>query len=305
MAEAAPGAVKTHLPEVYRQPAFRRAVVVAAGLGVGWWLVAVAFGRYADVLLWADQRTTFTQAVHSLRDPYASLAWPYVPWAAVLMIPFGLVPVELAVLVQMVLYCVLLAAVIYRFGGGLAAVLITLTSAIAFDTALEINMEWIVVLGLLVPHVWSGPLLLVKPQAALGYWLGFEWREWLRGGLVVLAVIAVALILWPGWVQGMWADIQVNTLGEWGSRINLAFSHILPRPIAWLIGGGLAGLALWRQDPVLGVFAWLFFVPYITLYSLLPAFALLAARWPRPALVLSGALWLVYGRVLIPFLLAV
>ncbi len=299
-----PEASAARLPEYTRRPGFRRALLLAIGLAVVWWLIAGVFWNATGVAPWADQRATFTQAVHHLRDPYAALVWPYVPWAVIPLIPFGLLPLPAAVLAQMILYFALLAVVIYRFEGGIGALLVVLTSAIAFDTALEINLEWIVALGLLVPREWSGPLLLVKPQAALGYWFGFRWREWWRGGLVVVAVLAVSFLLWPGWVEGMIADIQANTLGEWGSRINVALASLLPRPLAWAIGAALAGLAVYRRDVVIGVFAWQFFVPYSTLYGWMPVFALLAARWPRLAAVISLTLWVLYGSVLIPYLLA-
>ena len=295
--------ITSRLPDYACRSEFRRALLLAVGLAVVWWGVALAFGQATGIAPWADQRTTFTQAVHHLQNPYA-LAWPYVPWTAALMAPFGLLPLPLAVLAQMVVYFALLAAVVYRFEGGLGALLVVLTSAIAFDTALEINLEWIVALGLVLPREWSGPLLVVKPQAALGYWFGFQWREWWRGGLVMLAVLALALILWPGWIDGMIGAVRANTLGDWGSRINLALSSLMPRPLAWLIGAGLAGLALYRRDVVIGVFAWQFFVPYSTFYGWMPAFALLAARWPRIALVVSLTLWALYGGVLIPYLLA-
>ncbi len=299
---AKPAPLTARLPDYTRRPGFRRALLMAVGLAIGWWLVALLFAQATGVTVWSDQRRTFLQAADHLATPYV-LVWPYVPWTSLLVLPFGLLPESLAVLLQMALYFALLAAVIYRFEGGFGAVLIVLTSAIAFDTALEINLEWIVALGLLVPREWSGPLLLVKPQAALGYWFGFAPREWLRGGLVVLVVVAASLLLWPGWIAGMADAIRVNTLGEWGSRINIAFSNLLPQPLAWAIGIGLAALALRRRDPVLGVFAWQFFVPYATLYGILPAFALLAARWPRIALAISLALWLLYGRVALPFVL--
>jgi len=292
------------LPAYAARPDFRRTVAIALALAVVWWLAALVFGAWTGVEPWSDQRRTFTQAVHHLADPYSALVWPYVPWTALPLIPFGLLPAALAVLLQMILYFVLLAALIYRFEGGLAAALIVLTSAIAFDTALEINLEWMVVIGLLLPPVWSGPLLLVKPQAALGAWLGYAPRDWLRGGLLVLAVAAAALLIWPGWVEGMIEDIQVNTLGDWGARINIAFSNLMPRPLSWAIGAALAILALRRRDPVIGVFAWQFVVPYATFYGIMPAFALFAARWPKLALVASVTLWALYGSVLIPFLLA-
>ena len=277
-------------------------LLAALLLAVLWWLAALWFGQATGVAPWADQRSTFTTAVTRLADPYPGAAWPYVPWAVVRLIPFGLIPVAASILLQMMLYFGLLALIITRFGGGVGTVLLVLTSAIAFDTALEINIEWIVCIGLIVPRAWSGPFLLVKPQVALGYWLGFRPRQWIMGGLVVLVVLLISLALWGWWPPQMWADIQTNTLGDWGTRINLAPSAILPRPVAWLIGLGLALLALRRHDVILGVLAWVCVMPYIALYSLLPAFALAAIRWPRPVLIFSGTLWLLYGGVFLAYL---
>ncbi len=290
------------LSHLSRRTEFSLTLVLALMLAVVWWLVALRFEAATGVPVWRDQDTTFTQALHHLADPYPALAFPYVPWTAVLLVPAGLLPLRWSVLAQMALYFAILTAVVFKFGGGLKAVLLTLTSAIAFDTALEINMEWLVCLGLLVPPAWSGPLLLVKPQVALGYGLSFRGRDVLRAGGVVLVVVLVALILWPGWPGKMLADIQTNTLGDWGSRINIAPSRLMPAPLAWLMGLLLSWRAFRRKDPILGVLAWLFFVPYATLYSLMPAFALFAIRWPRVALVISGTLWLLYGGVLLSFL---
>jgi hypothetical protein len=276
---------------------------VALGLAVVWWIIALAFEARTGVPVWADQRTTFTQAVHHLADPYPALAWPYVPWAVVPLIPFGLLPLRWAVLLQMGLYFSVLALIVHRFGGGLGTLLLVLTSALAFDTALEINLEWIVCIGLLVPRAWSGPLLLVKPQVALGYWLGFRWREWLWGGVIVLVVAGLALLVWGDWPVRMWADIQQNTLGSWGAFINIAPSVLAPRIVAWGIGLLLAWRA-WRcEDTALGVLAGLFFMPYVTIYSALPAFALFAVRAPRWALLISLSVWVVYAGYVIPFLL--
>lgn len=290
------------LPRLARRQRFALALALSLGLAIAWWLVALAFQARTGVHVWADQRATFTRALHHLADPYA-LVWPYPPWAAALLAPFGLPPPDLSILLQFGLYFAVLTAVIFKFGGGLRAVLLALTSAIAFDTALEINIEWLPCLGLLLPPMWSGPLLLVKPQVAFGYVFSFRWPALWRAALVLLAVVAVSLLLWPGWPGRMLADVQANTLGDWGTRINIAPSRLLPAPLAWGLGLLLAWLAFRRQDPILGVLAGLCFVPYATLYGLLPAFALFAVRWPLPALVFSLALWVVYGGVALPFLL--
>ncbi len=282
---------------------FALALLLAAILAVAWWRAGLAFQAATGVPVWADQRTTFTRTLGHLSDPYPALAFPYVPWTAVLLAPFSLPPFEWSVLLQLLLYFGLLTAIVFKFGGGVGAVLLTLTSAIAFDTALEINIEWVVCLGLLVPRAWSGPLLLVKPQAALGYGLSFRWREMAWAGVVALLVGAASLVLWPGWPGQMAEDVRVNTLGDWGSRINIAPSALLGAPLSWGIGLVLSWRAFRRKDAILGVLGWQFFVPYATLYGVMPAFALFAVRWPGMALVISLTLWALYADVALPFVL--
>jgi hypothetical protein len=299
------------LPAYARRPKFRRAIGLAVGLALFWWLFGLWFGQFSGVPAWADQRNTFTQAIHHLADPYAALVWPYVPWTVLPLIPFGVPPAQWGVLAQMVLYFMLLAAVIYRFGGGFWAVVLLLTSSVALDTALEINLEWVACIGLLVPRQWSGPFLLVKPQAVSGYWFGFEPREILRAGLVVLLVLVVSFLLWPGWLDGMAVDIEENTLGAWGTWINIAPSHLLagflPRSVALGTSYGIgAALAIWsfrRKDVILGAVAWQMFVPYATLYGLMPVLALVAARWPKALLIFSVTTWLVYAGVIASYVM--
>ncbi len=77
------------------------------------------------------------------------------------------------------------------------------------------------------------------------------------------------------------------------------WKETIRRPYFWL---ALAWLAFRRKDVILGVVAWQFLVPYVTFYGLMPAFALVATRWPWAALAISLAAWVPYSQVLLPFL---
>ena len=288
--------------EAVKRPHFRLALLLAAGLAVFWFLIAGRVSAGSGIGMWGDQYNIYTRLDQHVANPYELPGYNNVPWPAVLVAPLALLPFEWSVLAQMVLYFVLLALLVYRFGGGWRVVLLVLTSSLAYDTALEINLEWIVVIGLLVPPVASGPFLLVKPQIALGAWFGYRWRDMLWGGVIVLVVMLLALLIWPGWPQGMLAAISNNILGEWGNRVNIALSKLLPWPLTWAVGLALAWLAFRRRDVILGVLAWQFFVPYTTFYGIMPAFVLLAVRWPWAALIISLAAWVPYSQVLLPFL---
>jgi len=288
--------------ETLRRPHFWPALALAAGLALFWVAIVLRVEARTGIFLWADQYNIFTRLDETISNPYADRLYTYVPWGAVIVYPLALLPFRLSVAVQLVLYFALLALLIFRYGGRWWTVLLVLTSSLAYDTALEVSLEWVTVIGLLVPPVLSGPFLLVKPHQALGAWLAYRWRDVLWGGVLVFVIMAVSLVIWPNWVDGMLTAWFNNTLGEWGSRVNIAFSQIIPRPISWGIGLALAWLAFRRKDVILAVVAWQFFMPYVTFYGLMPVFALVAARWPWAALAISLAAWVPYSQVLLPFL---
>jgi hypothetical protein len=277
-----------------------RAVVISQALAVIAWLAALWFRANSPTPVWYDQQTTFTQLVHHIGDPYRVAGFVNPPWTALFLAPFGLLPLELAALVQLCLYFGILTGVIFKFGGNTRTVLLALTSFFALDAALELNIDWLVCLGLLLPPILNGPFLLVKPQNAFGYWLSFERREFIRAALVVLVTLQVSVLIWGAWPGQMWEAIQRHTLGRF---YNLAPMALLPAPVSIAIGLVLAVYAFRRRDPVLSILAGLFFVPYITLYALLPPFALFAIRYRRIALLISVVIWAVYGYFPIRYLL--
>ncbi len=285
-----------------RRPMFLPALVLAIGLAIGWWLVAARVSQKAGTVLWSDQHSIYTQLDANIADPYASRLFANPPWTAVLVYPVALLPFETSVLIQIILYFSLLTLLIAKFGGKFWTVVLVLTSSLAYDSALEMSLEWLVVIGLLVPRVWSGPFLLVKPQAALGAWFGFRPRQIFWAGVVALIVAGLSFLIWPNWLEGMQNAFQNNIFGAWGTRVNISLSRGLPRPVAWGIGLLLALLAFRRGDVILGVLAWQFLVPYATFYGSMPAFALLAVRWPLIAFAISAAAWIPYSQVLLPFL---
>jgi hypothetical protein len=260
-----------------------------------WWALALII-RNADLIpIWYDQRQTFIQVGRHLLTPYDTPGFVNPPWTAALLLPIGWLPLEVATLLQASLYFAILTGIIFKFGGGLRATLITVTSFIAFDAVLELNIDWLVCLGLLIPIRWSMPLLVIKPQNALGYYLAAKPRDLLVAVVVLIALVLVSLLVWGWWPEPLLANIGRYSLGR---AYNLAPVSLMPWPIAVVIGVGIAWLALRRRDPVLGILGGLFFAPYITLYSLLLPLALIALRWPRLAIVVSLALWIVYGGAL-------
>lgn len=279
------------------------ALLVAGGLALFWWIVGITLSGSLGIAyddLWIDQRVHFVEAGHHLRDPYVMPGFVYPPWVAVLLFPFSWMPVALAVLIQLELYFLFLTLIIFRFGGDLRGGLLTLTSYMVFDLSMETSIDWVPYAGLLVPAFFSGPLLLTKPQIALGAWIGYRPSQLIRALLGTILILLISYLIWGFWLPDMWEAVQKYTLPDaYYGQFNLAPITLLPMPLSILIGLGLAGRAFWRKDVILGIFAWLFFVPYIPFYSLILYFALMTIRLPLLAKIIYGCTWLIYGGIIV------
>ncbi len=270
-----------------------RALIAAVALAVVAWLMALWL-RDHGINVWFDQVNLFRRAVENASQPYTVGGFVHPPWILILIAPFTLLPLELSVLVQAVCYFLLMTAIIYRFGGDFTAVLITLTSFIALDAVIEMNVDWFALIGLIVPLEISAVFLLLKPQLALGYYFGVHWRKWPVIVLVGVAVVIISSLVWPNWIFDILDRVQTMSVERF---FNLAPSKLLPLSpfLSWIIGAGLAWWAFRRQDPPLGIIAWFFFTPYIALYSLVLLLGILAIRWRLLAVAISLSMWVIYG----------
>jgi len=265
-------------------------IAIALVFAVIWWLLALSQRNGTRFLIWDDQASTFTSALTFLSHPNDSPGFFNPPWAMILLIPFDPLPLEWAAFAQICLYYVLLAGIVYKFGGNKWSLIVALTSLLAVDTALEINIDWMVCIGLLVPAVWSAPFLMVKPQAAFGYVFSFKRRDFIRASIVGIIVMLLAFIIWGNWPLAMWNAIQIY---DTNVLVNLAPRNIITLPVSIIVGIALGIYAFRKRDPVLCTAAGFFFVPYTAPNSVLIVFTLLACRWPRALLLISAVCWFI------------
>lgn len=283
-----------------RLPPIPQALLVDCALALAfallWWGVAMLLLPTEAVNILTDQHDIFMPAGRAIANPYMVGGYFNPPWAAALLAPFSWLPLSLSALAQLALYFVLLTLIIHKFGGGRSAVLLTLTSFIALNSATELNVEWMVCIGLLVPTRWSLPFLLIKPQTALGYVLSFRWRDWVYAVLYALIFGFFALLLWGHLIPQM-IDQAAKASGMLRA-FNAAPMALIGAPLSLVIGILLAGFGLRRRDPALGILAGMFFMPYLALYGMLLHLALLATRAPRAALIASLVIWVIFGGML-------
>ncbi len=287
-------------PIVIIKPNFRLALVIAVLLALAWWIMALYFYQRETFLVWDDQHWTFSQARNLLSTPYQIAGFVNPPWSLIPLIPFTFFPLPIAALLQLVIYFMILTGIVYKHGGGIRHLLLALASPITFFVAMETNIEWIVALAFLVPHQWSIPFLLVKPQVALGYVLTFTRHELIRGFFVTLALVLLSFVFWGFWIPDLLLSIQTNTLHR---PVNFAPMVFITLPISFAIGAFLCWRGWRKRDPAQAVIGWLFFVPYIAHYSLLLPYTLFGVRYPRAALLINLVVWFALLRLLLPTIL--
>lgn len=263
---------------------------IAVVMSLFWWQVALALRGNEQFLVWDDQKVTFLRGLSYIDSPYTIPGFVNPPWTLIILAPLNVIGFDIAILLQIIMYFVLLALLLRKFGGGVLAAIVVFTSPLAPDAVINLNIDWIVIVGLLIPQAWSAPLLLAKPQNALGYIMSFKrqiFAWWIIGALITTLI---SLLVWGWWVPDWLTQLEVSPV-TW--TINLAPRALMGDTPAQIAGFLLAIYAFRRRDPVLGIFSGLFFVPYIASYSMLMPFALLATRSRIAAVTGSVSTWAV------------
>lgn len=279
--------------------ALLRPLLFSQVMALVWWLVALWI-RERESLVWHDQVNIFRASVQAIADPYTVSGFVHAPWVTLLIAPFSWLPLEISTLLQSGLLFGLITLVVFKFGGDWKVVVIALTSFVALDAVLEMNVDWCVIIGLVVPVEYSAPFLLIKPQLALGYYFSTPREKWLRTGIIAVITLVVSLVIWGNYIARIISLVPTLSIGR---SFNIAPLHLLPWPISLAIGLVLAYLAFRRRDPPLGIIAWFFFTPYVSFYSLVLLLAMVAIRFRLLAIIITASLWVIYGGVVFSGLL--
>ncbi len=201
----------------------------------------------------------------------------FLPWAVAVIQPIALLPVVWA---RAIIQAGTLAALLLLAGPRPVAWLLALTSAPAILLIFKYaNLDAISGLGLLLPPAGGLILLAMKPQsvglAALVWLTQGRWRAFVPLGIIVV----LSTLLWPEWL----ARLRMSPAGALNVSL-FPWSLAVALPLLWY--------AVQRRDPLLAAVATPLAAPYIALYSLAPAIALLARRHWALGLLSNVASWL-------------
>jgi hypothetical protein len=168
---------------------------------------------------WHDTYRPAALAVLHGQSPYTVEIYYAAPWAAWLLIPFAVLPTSLG---QMMIFLSGVAAYTYiawRLGAPPVSLFLFLSSAAVIGCLINGNIEWLPLLGAVLPPQIGLILLAVKPQVGLGlglYWLITIWRQrGFREVVITFAPVGVLLLL-SLLLYGLW-PLRFSQTVAWSS----------------------------------------------------------------------------------------
>jgi hypothetical protein len=224
------------------------------------------------------------------RDPYSStqlFASP--PWSLFVLTPFFWVPPQLAMIFP-------LLALFYLSVRQKKKYLLPIVGLSFPFIACSVygNVDWIVMIGVVIGGPFGTILDTVKPQAGIFAVVAeLAKRNTNESRLKLLLPLAVLVLLTVPLLASWWHWMFIIGDMNDGIRNFSLFPFTIPL--------GLAGLYLtWRRkDPLWGVVASLSFSPYFYIHSLLPLLFLLADRNWKWGLAASLFTWAIVGLIIV------
>lgn len=210
------------------------------------------------------------------------------PWILILLIPFALLPFKLGAAILAFINFAVFGFAALRFGKSpLLAALLLITPAM-IRQVIDPNLEFFVVLGLLLPPEIGIFLILAKPQLGAPIVLFWLFEAWHQGGfrrvLRLLAPISFITII-SFIFFGFW---PLHAL----SLPNTAHNYSL-WPTSLIFGLPLFLYALRNRRQDLTLISIPFLAPYYGFYSLhIPLLGFLPSRWETIAAVIG--FWIMF-----------
>jgi hypothetical protein len=221
------------------------------------------------------------------RSPYNAEGFFNPPWTAILLIPFAILPENVGRAVMVIAALAVYAYVAHKLGASKLTIGLLLLSPPALHGILNGTLDWLTVLGIVLPP-WLGLFFLaIKPQVGMIVVLYLFAAEWRKGG--ILRVLKTFLPV------GVASVLSVVIFGPWFLAIpsldEIAINASL-LPLALPIGLALTVAAIRKNDIRYSMMASPILSPYLLLHSWIGAFLALAPKpWEAAAAVIG--MWIV------------
>jgi hypothetical protein len=220
------------------------------------------------------------------RSPYTITGFLNPPWTLIPLIPLYLMPEPIGRAVLATASIVVILYVLQRLHAKPIAIIAVLLSAPVFEEIYSGNMDWLAVLGFVLPPQIGLFFVLIKPQVGIGvavYWLIETWRQGrLRGVIHVFLPVTLAYIA-SFLIFGLWPMNMRDALG-WSDSFTFW-------PSAIPIGIGLLVVAIRRRDIRFSMGASPCLAPYVRMHSWIGALIAISESIPETIAVVVS-LWI-------------
>jgi hypothetical protein len=263
----------------------RRIAVALVVAGAAATAAAVAIFIPAGV----DWRTAFRPgALDLLRtgNPFDTPGYFNAPWAAVLLLPLALLPEQVGYGLLVVIGLAASAYAAHRLGASPLTLALFLLSPPVLHSLLNGNIDWMPLLGYVLPPQIGLLLVTIKPQMGsvvavfwlIETWRAGGWREVLRVFWPVTALMGLSLALYGLWPLRFEAELDL----WWNASL---------WPASIPVGLVLAVSAVRRREIRFAMAASPCLAPYVLLHSWSAALiGLVGSKWEMVAA--FAGLWL-------------
>lgn len=241
-----------------------------------------------------DWTITFRPAALTLLSglsPYGRVYYVHAPWTLIPLIPLAILPEEVGRTV--LLFCSLASYtfVAHKLGGKKIAIAMFLLSPLVLHVILNGNMDWLAVLGFVMPPQFGLFFISIKPQIGIAvapFWLFEAWRD---GGwkqvLKTFTPFTIVLLLSFA-IFGLW---PLETVRE---NITGVFFNASLWPLSIPVGLTLFVTAIRKRKLEYAMAASPLLSPYLLFYSWGGALLAIISSVPETIAAVIG-LWILVG----------
>jgi hypothetical protein len=225
-------------------------------------------------------------------SPYSVDIYYAAPWAVIPLIPFALLPEKLGNAAMFLIGLFAFAYVAYRLNPKPAVIVIFILSAPVVGCLIWGNIEWMPLLGLVLPAPIGLIFAIIKPQVGIGlviYWFFHLMKTQGLLGTVKAFLPVTGITLLSFWLYGLWPLRFQDTLAL-STSSDLQYNTSL-WPYGIFIGIWLIYKAVQHQKAETAIAASPFLSPYTLQYTWVTVLAGVSQS-PIEMLLVSIGLWI-------------
>jgi hypothetical protein len=211
------------------------------------------------------------------------------PWVLPLLLPFYLLPVHYGAAALVFVTLVGVTYTSYRMGGRLWGTALLLTSPPIVACLVCGQLDWLTLLGLVLPPQYGIFLTVIKPQVGIVvalYWFTEIWHvQGLRKAVFTFIPVVSGFLLSFAW-YGLW-PLHWFTLSQWEDQLPLTFW-----PFGIPIGLYLVYRTIQQRDLKTALYAAPFLSSHVRVYSWAGCFLTLVTE-PKLLALVSISSWIV------------